>query len=182
MGRQSRAKKSAETPVRLDLACGQTPREGFIGVDLYAPDAQKVDLLKFPWPWAAESVEEAWCSHFFEHVPGRLRGQWMDELWRVLKVGATATILVPYYASMRAVQDFTHEWPPVAESSFLYFNRAWRVANKLDHYPVSCDFDFTFGYVMSADWAVRAEEARAGAIRLYQNVVNDLQVVLTKRP
>jgi hypothetical protein len=58
--------------VKLDLACGQTPIEGFEGVDLYAPNAKhKVDLFKFPYPWASDSVDEIHCSHFAEHLPAR---------------------------------------------------------------------------------------------------------------
>lgn len=58
--------------VKLDLACGQTPREGFEGVDFYAPNAKhKVDLFKFPFPWATASVDELHCSHFLEHLPCR---------------------------------------------------------------------------------------------------------------
>lgn len=58
--------------LKLDLACGQSPREGFEGVDLLAPNAQhKVDLTKFPWPWADNSVLELHCSHYVEHIPCR---------------------------------------------------------------------------------------------------------------
>ena len=56
--------------VRLDLGAGQSPREGFAGVDLYAPDPQyRVDLFSFPWPWADGEVDELHCSHFVEHLP-----------------------------------------------------------------------------------------------------------------
>lgn len=58
--------------LKLDLACGQTPREGYEGVDFYAPDAQhKVDLFKFPYPWNDNSVDAIHCSHFAEHLPAR---------------------------------------------------------------------------------------------------------------
>jgi predicted SAM-dependent methyltransferase len=58
--------------LRLDLGCGQTPREGFEGVDLrglYAKHA--VDLFKFPWPFESESVDELYSSHLVEHIPAR---------------------------------------------------------------------------------------------------------------
>jgi len=58
--------------VRIDLACGQSPREGFEGADLYAPNVTyRMDVLKFPWPWADNSVDEFFCSHFIEHIPNR---------------------------------------------------------------------------------------------------------------
>ena len=105
----------------------------------------------------------------------------MDELYRVMKVDAKATIICPYYASMRSVQDYSHQWPPVCEASFLYFNKGWRVQNKLDHYDVHCDFDFGYGYAMQPDWAARNDETRGFGVRHYWGVVNDVQVVLNKR-
>lgn len=66
-----------ETPspalaVKLDLGCGQNPKEGFEGVDLYGDKAKhKVDLFKFPWPFADDSVDEIFASHFLEHIPSR---------------------------------------------------------------------------------------------------------------
>ncbi len=53
--------------------------------------------------------------------------------------------------------------------------------NKLDHYPIKADFDFSFGYDFMPDWAMRSEEAKAFAIRHYTNVVADIQVVLMKK-
>ena len=40
----------------------------------------------------------------------------------------------------------------------------------------------TYGYDMNAQWATRNEEARNFAITHYWNIVNDIHVVLTKRP
>lgn len=172
-------------PLRLDLGCGDNKREGFQGVDLVKTPSTDVvcDLLALPWPWGNETVAEVHCSHFFEHIPGPLRGTWMDELYRVLVPSGTAMIIVPYAGSFRSIQDYTHAWPPVHESSFLYFNRAWREGNKLTHgaYALVCDFDFTYGYVMSPMWASRNDEARTFALMHYWNVAADLQVVLTKR-
>jgi predicted SAM-dependent methyltransferase len=63
--------------VRLDLACGQSPKEGFEGVDFFAPNAKhKVDLCKFPWPWKDASVDEIHTSHFIEHIPDREVSLW----------------------------------------------------------------------------------------------------------
>jgi len=58
--------------LKLDLGCGQTPKEGFEGVDLRSEQAKhKVDLFKFPWPFKDESVEELHASHLCEHIPAR---------------------------------------------------------------------------------------------------------------
>ena len=170
--------------LKLDLACGNSKKEGFLGVDIAKlPTVDKVcNLKKFPWPWKKESVEEIFSSHFFEHLKGQERIKFMEEAHRILKPGSKMTIVVPYYASMRAIQDPTHEWPPVCEASFLYFNRAWMAQNKLEHYGIKCNFDFSYCYNMAPEWASRHIEAQGAAIKNYINIVSDIQVVLTKQP
>src|ERR1051326_1205179 len=138
--------KKVEGPLKLDLGCGDSRREGFTGVDKFKTPSVDIihDLFKFPWPFKANSVEEVWCSHFFEHVPKDKRAPFMDELHRVMQVGGKATFITPYYKSPRATQDFSHEWPPISEESYLYFNKGWREVNKLTHgnYEMTCDFDY----------------------------------------
>lgn len=170
-------------PLKLDLGCGQNKRDGFLGVDIVLMPGIDVvhDLTVTPWPWKNESVGEVFSSHFLEHLDGPERVRVMDELWRVLVPGAQALIIVPYYSSMRASQDPYHKWPPLSEASFLYFNREWRKANKLDHYPIHCDFDFSYGYGLAGDWGSRAQEARDFAVQHYINVVADLHVTMVKR-
>ena len=178
--------------LKLDLGCGDNVRqdpetkEYFTGVDLYATNEHvkyKLDLMKFPWePFGDASVGEAWCSHFFEHIPGPVRVQFMDECYRILAPGAKLTIIVPYWSSMRSIQDPFHAWPPVAESSFLYFNKSWREANKLTHYLGVSDFDFNYGYMLDQETANKAQEVQYHYIKHYIQAVNDLQVNLTRRP
>lgn len=172
--------------VKLDLGCGLSKREGFHGVDICALDGvgTVLDLFKFPWPWESESIEEVNCSHFFEHVPGLLRYQFMAELYRILQPNAKVTFITPYYKSPRASMDPTHKWPPISEESYLYFNRKWLAENKLTHCQGEfySDFDFTYGYGMNSPWTAREDSARSFAIQHYWNVVADLHVTLTKRP
>ena len=165
---------------KLDLACGQNKQQGFIGVDIVQlPGVDVVhDLEIYLWPFEDNSVDEIFCSHYVEHTIDLMK--FMDECYRILKTGSKMTIIAPYYSSMRAWQDPTHK-RAVSEASFLYFNKDWRVQNRLDHYPIKSDFDFSYGYTLGSNWASRNEEARIFAITHYWNVVNDLQVVLTKK-
>lgn len=176
---------ATKAKLKLDLACGDRKTPGFKGVDKYKTKStdQVVDLLKFPWPWADNSVDEVVCNHFFEHIPGLERPKFMEELYRVLKPGAKAVITVPYGQSNRAVQDFTHAWPPVVAESFLYFNKKWRTDNKLTHglYALKCDFDFGYGFAVDSDVAMKSQEAQAFSVKYYTNAVSDMQVTLTKR-
>jgi SAM-dependent methyltransferase len=189
-----------ETPLKLSLACGDNKPDGFKGVDVAKTKSADYvqDLLQFPWDqFADNSVDEIECSHFVEHIP---HGdgfhdpflQFFDEIYRILKpaefdpanpnipLKGFMSITCPYYSSMRAWQDPTHQ-RAISEASFLYLNKQWRLDNKLDHYPVSCDFDFSYGYVLSPEWQTRSTESQSFAIRHYNNVVNDIQVQLIKR-
>ncbi len=168
---------------KLDLACGKRCRPGFTGVDI-SPDCDAsvvCDLRIVPWPWPDCSVSEVVCQHFFEHLTGAERIAFMEELHRVLIPGGRALLVTPYWTSWRAVADPTHVFPPVVEQSFLYFNRAWRIANKLDHYPIHCSFDFECQYVFNPDVTFPNKNAQAQGLRHYLNVVDDLNTVLTKR-
>jgi hypothetical protein len=184
------ARKLSEVPepaplLKLDLGSGSNIREGFEGVDFVHAEGVKhvVDLFKFPWPFKDQSVEEINCSHFFEHVPHMLRGKFMDEVYRILVYGGKATVITPYYTSIRAIQDFTHEWPPIGPNSFLYFNKGWREQNKLTHghYGLTCDFDFTYGFSINGNWTTRNDETRNFAMTNYVNAIDDIFVTLVSR-
>jgi predicted SAM-dependent methyltransferase len=167
-------------PFRVDLACGQNKTEGFFGVDI--AKVPKVDLVydleKYPWPFPDNSVDEAVCNHYIEHTKDIIK--FMDEVHRILTPGAKIIIRAPYYNSVRAWQDPTHT-RVISEATFLYYNKQWREQNKLTHYPIKSDFDFSYGYDFMPDWAMRSEEARAFATRHYTNVVADIQAVLVKK-
>lgn len=191
--------KKEKTPqvVAIDLGCGQrkmTPEyfqeylqltpDKVIGVDIVkCDDVDKVhDLTKFPYPFKDESADAIFASHFVEHLDGTERMKFFDECYRILKPGGKMRLLHPYYKSVRAVQDPTHKWPPIAENSYLYWNKKWRVENKLDHYPIKCDFDFNVYYVwQDGTVANKNEETRSFYIDKYWNVVADLMVDLVKK-
>ena len=112
---------------KLDLGCGVNKKPGFIGVDCLKLDGvdEIVDLKK-PWPWKDNSVAEAHCSHFVEHLTGRERIFFCNELYRVLVPGGTAQLITPHWSSARAYGDMTHQWPPVSEFWFYYLDKPWR--------------------------------------------------------
>ena len=147
----------------------------------------KLDVLtdipnpqEFPWPREADSVDELTCAGVFEFVPGKLRGRFMDEVYRVLKPTGKATFAVPYWNTARGVWDFRYEWPPLCEQSFLYFNKDWREANNIKT-DLVCSFDYTYGYACEAETAARNEESRSFYIKHYTNCVDALHLMLTKR-
>lgn len=204
---REKAEISAGVPVvRLDLACGNNKKEGFIGVDLHRETQADliINLEKYPWGMDSgdirennekikvmdtmqdaideacvikeSSVYEIHCSHYIEHVTDII--SFMEELHRVLIPGGRATLYAPYYSSIRAWQDPTHK-REISENIFLYYNRKWREYNKLAHYPIVCDFDIlSTKFLYNNEWKMRSLEAKEWARRHNINVVDDIEVIL----
>jgi hypothetical protein len=168
--------------MKLDIGCGKNKRDGFHGVDAIAFDGVDTvfDVRNTPWPWADGSVEEAHCSHFIEHLDGPERVKFYNELYRVMKAGASATVIVPHWASGRAYGDPTHKFPPVVEFSFYYLSKEWRATNA-PHVGLECDFNVTWGYTLSPQWVNRNTEAQAFAVNHYREVAQDLTATMVKK-
>ena len=187
--------------VLLDVACGLNKKEGFIGIDYVKAKGVDIvhDLNKYPWPIKSNSVDQIHCSHYIEHLPHEVKGYpnkdgwflFFDEINRILKkpefspespnvpISGFADFFAPYYSSMRAWWDPTHR-RAISEMSFQYLNKNWRDINKLDHYHVDSDFNFSYGYSLNGSFSQKNEELRAFAVRHYNNVVDDINVRLWK--
>lgn len=164
--------------LRLDLACGNRKKSGFTGVDICSAADIVCDLEKFPWPFADSSADDVYCAHYIEHTKD-LMG-FFNELYRILKPGATAEIIAPYYSSIKAWQDPTH-LRAISENTFYYYNREWRFVNKLGHYPIRTDFDHDSKFLLFPGWDEKDKEELKFAFRHYINVVDTIRTVLTKR-
>lgn len=168
--------------MKLDLGCGPNKKEGFIGVDCRAfPGVDVVADLTKPWPWQDETVEEVHCSHMIEHLTAPERIAFVNELYRVLKKGAKATIIAPHWASTRAYGDLTHQWPPVCEMWFYYLSKDWRAMNAPHNDGYTCDFDASWGYGMHPSLFTRNAEFQQFAVNFYKEAVQDIHATLTKR-
>lgn len=174
--------------MKLDIGCGQAKRDGYVGIDIADLPGVDIrhDLLAFPWPIEAESVDEAFSSHFFEHVPARLRPAFMSELWRVLKPDATAVIVTPLGLT-RQCQDFTHEWPPIFPESYHYYSRAWLKAIRHDHYigqyGIACNFKVVdLAVTMDENHRDIDEDRKRYAAKYLTNAASDLVTTLRKLP
>lgn len=89
------------------------------------------------------------------------------------------TVIVPALRSNRAFQDPTHRRFLPSEA-FLYLNREWRVANRLDHYRAKCDFVATVGLGgpqvdgnVPMEEGLRAPEVQAARFSTLWNTVLD---------
>lgn len=193
--------------IKLDIACGARKQPDHVGIDV--SDTHGVDLVhdlfKFPWPVRSDSVSEAYCSHFVEHIPHReclswspcsrtfeipmrwersqqrwgfVRDLWYDfweEVHRVLVPGGAIRVATPYYSSHRADQDPTHE-RRICEESYGYLSQDWLRQN-LCAYPFTADFEIESGVLLRSDPNEQLDHIRQ------INVVDDIAVVLrAKKP
>jgi SAM-dependent methyltransferase len=180
-------------PLRLDIGCGKNKKAGFTGVDSLALDGVDVVAdLRQPWPFDDNSVEEANCSHFLEHLTN-FDGKWervhfFNELHRVLKPGAACALVIPHWASNRYYGDPTHK-EPFSEMGFYYLSKEWR-ATQAPHTDAaitgnpalySCDFDATWGYSLHPTLLVRNLEYQQHAMTFWKEACQDLVATLKKK-
>jgi len=154
-------KKFVSKLVRLDLACGQRKQPGYVGVDcVKMPGVDIVhDLNRYPWPFDNGSVDEIFISHYLEHVGDLVK--FMNEIYRILKIGGKAKIIAPYYNSIRCWQDPTHT-QAISENSFFYHFRDWRKVNGLDHYSIKTNFLINYEFGPNQDFMIQNKMAFEG--------------------
>lgn len=175
--------------LKIDLGCGPNKKEGFVGCDVikFKGVDRVFDIAKAKWPFKNGSVDEAHSSHCLEHLTAEQRVHFANELYRVLKPGAKATIITPHWKSNRAYGDPTHQWPPVAEFWFFYLKKEWREANAphtdKKHWTngFDCDFDATWGVSLHPMLQTRNQEFKDFAVAFYTEAAQDLIATLTKR-
>ena len=188
MTAKKKLKAVPQAITKLDIGCGKNKKEGFTGVDQYAMEGVDVvcDLRK-TWDFEDSSIEEVHSSHFVEHLTADERVHFYNELYRVLKPGAKATIIAPHWASNRAYGDPTHQWPPVAEMSFYYLSKDWRATQaphtdkKWNAKGYDCDFEATWGYSMHPMLGARNQEFQQFALQMYKEAAQDTIATLTKK-
>lgn len=177
-------------PIKLDIGCGPNPTEGFVGVDILPFDGKVAVVMNAGtdrWPYDDNSIDEVRASHFLEHLTGRQRVHFFNELYRVLKAGSKATIITPHWNSNRAYGDFTHQWPPVSEMAFYYLSKSWREQNAphcdIKHNPegYSCDLEASWGYSMHPALAPRNAEYQQHALTFWKEAAQDMWATVTKR-
>lgn len=175
--------------VKLDIGCGKHKKDGFIGIDRIKFDGVDVvcrvgvDRL----PYDDSSVDEVYMSHFIEHLTRQERCQLLNELYRVMKTGAKATVIVPSWSSSRAYGDPTHEWPPIGEMWFNYLRKEYRESDAphtdkqyLD-WGYECDFDATWGHGIHPTLLTRNYEFQHFALNFYKEAAQDIHATLVKR-
>jgi ubiquinone/menaquinone biosynthesis C-methylase UbiE len=134
-----------KSALRLDIGCGTQKKPGYTGMDSIPFEGVDIvhDARITPWPFEDNSVDSVVCSHFLEHLTNAERIGFFNELGRVMKVGALATIITPHWTSERAYGDPTHQWPAVTMMAYCYLDSGWRKANA-PHVGFTCHFNCDF--------------------------------------
>jgi len=104
--------------MKLNLGACDRRFDGFLSVDI-APPADVLADLSQPWPWPDSSVDEVRAHDVIEHIADRIH--FMNELHRVLKPGARATIETPNAAKGAGYFQDPTQKSPWCLNSFQYF-------------------------------------------------------------
>lgn len=177
--------------LQLDLGTGRGRNKpaGYLGVDCCPTDG--VDLvcdLAYrngagwePWPWQDGSVDDVNCHYLLQCLSAEARVHFANELWRVLKVGAQARIVTPYWCANRAFMTLEVQWPPVAEGWYQSLNRDWREAqNYVDRSGLTCHFEFTLSHGMHPAILARNIDYQTDALTWWKEAAQDLHATVTK--
>jgi len=157
--------------LKLNLGSGGKDVEGFEGCDIVKLKNVKYvfDLGKDKWPFKDNSVDGAIAHHVIEHLTnwfGKFeRVHFFNELYRVLKPGATCEIVCPDWTSDRFWGDPTHR-EPFGSMSTQYVNKEWRKvqAPNVDwekspgKHAYKCDFEVAYGFTLNPDLQGRNQE------------------------
>ena len=98
--------------INIQLGGGGNSHKRFINVDIR--DGSNVDVVHdletYPWPFPDNCAGFLVASHIVEHINPAKGGfiKWMDEAWRILKIGGQMMVATPYAGSLGYWQDPTH--------------------------------------------------------------------------
>lgn len=112
------------TPLRIELGSGNRTMEGWIGVDISPHASVQCDLNFEPLPFADNSAEEIYASHFLEHFsfPDPMLHV-LSESMRVLRPGKTLRIAVPdasIYIKSYIKKEAFPEVIPVYQKAYFF--------------------------------------------------------------
>lgn len=95
--------------LKVILGCGNTKRDGWIGLDKGQYGQEIVRDLRKGLPFCDNSCSELFCDQVLEHI--QLNEDFifiMNECLRVLRPGGRFEIWVPFFGSETAFKDPTH--------------------------------------------------------------------------
>lgn len=125
-----------------------------------------------------ESVDEISGDGVIEKVHSLII--FIEECYRLLKVGGIATFSSPHYASNLAWQSPLNV-RGISELSLYFASKEWRKQSKYSEAMLICDFDVVGNFAIEQSCMQRSEDARSFWIQRYNNVAQAVIFTLTKR-
>lgn len=85
--------------LRLNLGCGSTKLEGFLGVDSFPDNKPDVlcDFTAGPLPFKDGEVDEVVMFHTIEHIQKKKHSFILNEIRRVLRIGGRLCLTYPNF-------------------------------------------------------------------------------------
>ncbi len=94
--------------IKIELGCGRTKQEGYIGVDRFdMPGVDVVADLNSKFPFDDDSIDEIWACHSLEHLEDL--SHVFSEIYRIIKNKGIVRILAPYYFTTLNISNFYHK-------------------------------------------------------------------------
>lgn len=184
--------------IKLNLGCGQNPRDGYVNVDKYDSFAPDVvwDLEVAPWPFDTGSAAEVVMHHSLEHMGATVEGflSIMRELYRVCAPGAQIHIAVPHPRSDAFSGDPTHVRtvnPAVLSLFSKANNRQWKELG-WPNTPLATYIDVDFElvkaeFVLTPHWLEQFKSGKVTseeitfALNTYFNVAEEIKITMAAR-
>lgn len=184
--------------VKLDLGCGYSKAEGFIGVDRFVlPGVDIIADLNHFLPIKDNSADLVMCSHSLEHVENL--HETMKEIYRICRHKAQVCIIAPYGVESLTnpfhKQIFNEHTPRFwtncpqtlinpAEYYHPHAGGSWGLASS-DNSPAEMDFRcLRMEFFYFPEYRSLSEEEQRSARKKYLNVCDQIiyHLVAIKKP
>jgi len=124
-----------------------------------------------------DSIDEVEAIGVAERIPNLI--EFIETLYRVLKVGSKATFVSSHYRNDLAWAN-PYNIRGISELSLNFASKQWRENSKFID-SVSCDFEVVGNFAIESSFMQRSEDARGFMIKHYNNVVQSVIFTLTKK-
>ncbi len=140
-------------PKILDLGCGKKKRLGAIGVDY--SDRHDADVIHnlnvFPYPFMDNEFDEIYLDNVLEHLDDPMRV--MEEVYRICKPSGKIKVIVPYFRSVWAFIDPTHQHFFTVDS-FAYYDPDHLICQRYDYVKTRFKVELVvFNETLLSGWA-----------------------------
>jgi hypothetical protein len=143
-------------------------------------DVSVEQARSLPLPWPDASVAALRLAGVFHRLAAPERIRFMEEAWRVLRPGGTLEVTAPH-ARSDAASAPDAAWPPLVESSFLYFDAEARRDMGVPHYGIRCDFELEVGLELAPEWQARSAAEQQHAAKHLHGAIASMTAFLTRR-